>query len=85
VQATDRPSERPRKLSYKERRELDDLPGRIEELEAASRALHEALADPALYRQDGGAIAEVKAKLEALERELAASYERWEALEARAG
>ena len=43
--------------------------------------LHDAMADPAFYRQDGGAIAEAKARLEALERELAAAYERWEALE----
>ena len=39
------------------------------------------MADPAFYRSDGGEIAEAKARLEALERELAAAYERWEALE----
>ena len=43
------------------------------------------MADPAFYRKDGDEIAEAKARLEALEQELAAAYERWEALEALAG
>ena len=76
------PKERPRKLNNKERRELDELPGRIDALEAAIRGLHDAMADPAFYRQDGGAIAETKGTLEAAERELAAALARWEALEA---
>ena len=43
--------DRPRKLSYKEKQELEALPGRIEELEAASRDLHEAMADPSFYQR----------------------------------
>ncbi len=43
------------------------------------------MADPAFYRQDGGAIADARARLEALERELGAAYERWEELEGLAG
>ena len=74
-------SDRPRKLSHKERKELESLPGRIEQLEAARAELHDAMADPEFYRQDGGAIAEAKARLEAMESELAIAYERWEALE----
>ncbi|HWE40456.1 MAG TPA: ATP-binding cassette domain-containing protein [Isosphaeraceae bacterium] len=82
VPAAPRPlADRPRKLSYKERRELEALPGRIEELEASLRALHEAMADPAFYRKDGGELAESKARLEALQEELATAYGRWEALE----
>jgi ATP-binding cassette subfamily F protein uup len=83
---TARPQDdRPRKLSYKERRELEDLPGRIEVLETARQELHDAMADPAFYRQEGGEIAVAKAKLEAIEQELATAYERWEALEGMAG
>jgi ABC transport system ATP-binding/permease protein len=74
-------ADRPRKLSHKERKELEALPGRIEELEAARNALHEVMADPSFYRQDGGAIADAKARLETLESELASAYERWEELE----
>ncbi len=54
-------------------------------MEAARRELHEAMADPAFYRRDGDAIAATRAKLDALEEELAMAYERWEALEALAG
>ncbi|MDR3639153.1 MAG: ATP-binding cassette domain-containing protein, partial [Isosphaeraceae bacterium] len=79
------PADRPRKLSYKEKRELETLPGRIEELDLALRALHESMADPAYYRRDGDAIANDKARLETLERDLAEAYERWETLETQAG
>jgi ATP-binding cassette subfamily F protein uup len=74
--------DRPRKRSYKERKELETLPGRIEQLEASRQSLHDEMADPAFYRKDGAEIAEVKARLETLEAELATAYERWEELEA---
>ena len=77
--------ERPRRLSFKERRELDELPKRIEALEAARQELHETMADPAFYRRDGGEIAQAKARLASLEQELAQAFERWEALEGLAG
>jgi ATP-binding cassette subfamily F protein uup len=76
-------TERPQKLSYKERRELEELPARIEELEAARERLHEEMADPTFYRRDGGEIAKAGSKLEELETDLASAYERWEALEGR--
>ena len=47
--------------------------------------MHEAMADPSFYRQDGGAIADTRSRLEAIEAELATAYERWEALEGFAG
>ncbi len=75
------PRERPRRLSYKERRELEDLPKRIDELEATQQELHETMANPVFYRREGGEIARAKARLESLERELALAYERWETLE----
>ncbi len=76
---------RPRKISLKERKELETLPARIESLEAARAELHDAMADPSFYRQDGAAIAESRGRLEAIESELAAAYVRWEELEALAG
>ena len=51
----------------------------------AGLALHQAMADPAFYRKDGSEIAQTKARLEALEHELALAYARWEALEQSAG
>jgi ATP-binding cassette subfamily F protein uup len=77
--------DRPRKLGFKERRELDDLPARIEELETAIGRMHEAMADPAFYRRPAAEIAADKAALDDLERNLALAFERWEALEGLTG
>jgi ATP-binding cassette subfamily F protein uup len=77
--------ERARKLSNKERRELDELPARIEALEARRHELHAALADPALYRDAAPRVAATRAELDEVECNLAAAYGRWEALEAAAG
>jgi ATP-binding cassette subfamily F protein uup len=71
-----------RKLSFKEKRELEGLPARIEELETSRRSLHDAMADPAFYKNASDEIVATKARLDALEHELAQAYERWEALEA---
>jgi ABC transport system ATP-binding/permease protein len=79
------PAEKPRKLSFKEQRELESLPSRIEALETEIQQLHGAMADPAFYKRDGAAIAEANALLAQLESELAGVYERWEALEGVAG
>ncbi|HEX7045002.1 MAG TPA: ATP-binding cassette domain-containing protein [Burkholderiales bacterium] len=74
--------ERPRKLSYKEQRELEALPGTIEALEREQAQLHAAAADPAFYQQPGDRIASTLARLERVTHELEAAYARWEALEA---
>jgi len=82
VQEKARPQkERPRKLSYKEERELLTLPERIEELELEQQQLHDRLADPELYKNAGAEVATINARLEALEAELLAAYGRWEELE----
>jgi ATP-binding cassette subfamily F protein uup len=77
--ATPKPS-RPRKLSYRETTELAQLPDRIDALEREREQRYTSLADPALLR-DGAAVAEVRARLAALETEIATLTERWEALE----
>jgi ATP-binding cassette subfamily F protein uup len=74
--------EKPRKLSFKEQKELDTLPQRIEELEAEQQQIHATMADPAFYRESGDRVTERKARLEAIEKELAEAYKRWEELEA---
>jgi ABC transport system ATP-binding/permease protein len=74
-------TEQRKKLSFKERRELESLPARIEKLESEIGGLHETMASPAFYRQDGAAIAQSKGRLAELEQELAVAFERWEALE----
>ncbi|WP_147872035.1 ATP-binding cassette domain-containing protein [Stieleria maiorica] len=70
-----------RKLSYKEKRELEALPERIETLEQQIAALHAAMAEPSYYQSGGDKIAADAAQLASAEEELAAAYQRWEELE----
>lgn len=73
--------DKPRKLSFKEQRELEALPPKIADLEAELQQLHETMADATFYRQDGAAIANAKSRLATLESEIAQAYQRWESLE----
>jgi ATP-binding cassette subfamily F protein uup len=73
----------PRKLTFAERRELDALPARIDALEAEHAALGLRLADPALYQRSPQDVAAVRARLQAVEGELADAMQRWEGLAAR--
>jgi ATP-binding cassette subfamily F protein uup len=70
-----------RSLSYKEQRELEQLPRLIEEWEAEQDTIHKAMSAPGYYQQDSAAIARTTQQLEELHQRLAAAYERWEALE----
>ena len=74
------PGERRRRLSFKETRELAELPDRIDAAERAREAVYASLADPALLR-DGAAAAAAKARLAELDAEVEALTLRWEALE----
>ena len=71
------------KLSYNERRELERLPARIEELEQRQRELHAATADPTFYKQEATIVTQRLEELRILEAELETVYGRWEELEAR--
>lgn len=71
-----------RKLSNKERQELETLPAKIEALEKEQTELTAKLADPAFYKSQAVKFAEVKARLEVVEREHAVAFARWEELEA---
>jgi ATP-binding cassette subfamily F protein uup len=91
VAATDRrvprperpPGPLPAKLSFKEQRELEQLPERIELLEREQSELADEISRPAFYKGDAAAQARVQARLAELPAELAAAYARWESLEAR--
>jgi ATP-binding cassette subfamily F protein uup len=77
-------SSRPaRKLSFKEQRELESLPQRIETLEGEQTQLHQKIADPAFYRQAGSEIGKATDRLAELEHELQAAYARWQELDSR--
>jgi len=70
-----------RKLSYKDARELEQLPRRIEALETQIAERTEALNDPAFYRQDASAINAANQALADLQAELDAAYARWQELD----
>jgi ATP-binding cassette subfamily F protein uup len=72
-----------KKLSYREHRELEALPGQIEVLEAEQRTLNGTIADPAFYRQPADAIAGTLDRLQRVERDLVDLYSRWAALDSR--
>ncbi|MBS7670121.1 ABC-F family ATP-binding cassette domain-containing protein [Croceicoccus gelatinilyticus] len=74
------PPQKKTKLSYKDQRDYDLLPGRIEELEAAIIADEEALADPNLYASDPAKFAKLSKALEDKRAEKDAAEERWLAL-----
>jgi len=71
---------KPRKLSYKEQRELDELPGRIESLEAEQAKLAALLADTSAYTRDPKGIAAAQARVAKIDEELLGALERWELL-----
>jgi ATP-binding cassette subfamily F protein uup len=74
---------KPRKLSFKEQRELDALPAAIDALETEQRALAARIAAPEFYKEGAEAIKQALARTEALPLELAKVYARWAELDAR--
>ena len=72
-----------KKLSYKEQRELEALPGRIEALEGEVAEIRDALSDGSLYRTDPAKAAEMAQRLPLAEAELEQSVDRWAELEER--
>ena len=72
-----------RKLSYKEQRELEQLPHRIEVLESEHSQLQAKIASPEFYKEGSEAIAKALARATVVDAELLAVYARWDELESR--
>jgi ATP-binding cassette subfamily F protein uup len=72
-----------KKLSFKEQREYDSLPGVIEQLEQEQANLNQALADGSLYVSDPQGAATKAARVAQIDDELLAAMERWELLSQR--
>jgi ATP-binding cassette subfamily F protein uup len=70
-----------RKLSYNEKRELEELPKRIERLESEQHELTVKLETPEFYQQEGAVITRAVNRLQELHDELSALYQRWGELE----
>ncbi len=71
------------KLSYREQRELDELPARIEALEAEQIHLNVVLADGSLYASEPQRAAQMAGRVAELDEALMAALERWELLASR--
>ncbi len=77
----ERSNGKPRKLTYKEQRELEALPEKIESLEAEQSTLHGLMGDADFYRQPSEKITATIDRLESVKLELESRYARWQELE----
>ena len=82
TQAVANPS-KTKKLSFKEQRELEELPKLISDLEREQAEIGTKLADPDLYRQDPTAMQTLNVRFAEIESLLLQSLEKWEQIEAR--
>jgi ATPase subunit of ABC transporter with duplicated ATPase domains len=85
AKAAPAPADAPRRATFKERKELADLPGRIEKLEAEKDALFERMGAPDFYRSPAAEIGQAKERLATLDDAIHAAYARWQELEAIVG
>jgi ATP-binding cassette subfamily F protein uup len=77
------PSSSKNKLSYKDQKELEELPKRIEVLEREQVDIAAHLADGTIYRNDTKRAKQLQARNEEIEAELLVAMARWEELEKR--
>ena len=69
------------KLSYKDQRELDNLPQQIESLEKQISKISQQICEPDFYRGERQQIQEAEGLLKELQQQLDHCYQRWEKLE----
>ena len=73
----------PKKLTYREREELEGLPARIEALEQEQRTLAAKIAGPDFYKEPADAITQALERVERVHDELLQAMARWDELESR--
>jgi len=85
---TQEPPDKPKRLSYNEKRqfklqfqELKELPLEIDKLEQAQNELHQQMSDPTFYKQSPDKITKSQESLDKLADDLHLAYQRWEELE----
>lgn len=76
-----KPAVKAKKLSYKEQRELEQLPQLIEQLETQMTELQAVMGTAEFYQQDTAKITAKQQELEQLEAQLETAFARWAALE----
>jgi ATP-binding cassette subfamily F protein uup len=81
--ARTRPAAGKAKLSYKEGRELAEIPARVRALEQEQREITDTLGDAALYRDQPEQLKQLQARFGDIEEQLMQALSRWEELEAK--
>lgn len=82
-QAAETPSKSTSKLSFKEQKALDEIPLKIEQLEAEQTTINTQLADSELYKTQAALVKTLQARLNSIDLELENLLAQWEALEAK--
>jgi ABC transport system ATP-binding/permease protein len=77
----DAPAPAAGKFLNRERRELEELPPQIEKMEETLAALNARLWEPDLYQKQPDVVPQLKSEAAELQKQIAAGYARWEALE----
>jgi ATP-binding cassette subfamily F protein uup len=72
-----------KKLSFKEQRELEELPRRIAEMESEQEGLRARIASPTFYKESPDNIARALARIDELKDSLHTAYARWDELDSR--
>ncbi|MFN9718470.1 MAG: ATP-binding cassette domain-containing protein, partial [Planctomycetota bacterium] len=70
-----------RKLSFKEQRELEQMPERIAKLEQRQKELHAEMAAPGFYQSGGDRVTKITRELAQVSEELDHCFERWQELD----
>lgn len=81
VEQVKKSNSKPKKLTYKENKELDELPMLIEKLEKEQKEIFDLLSDPDFYKKDAKEIEATNLRSQELEKEVSEAYERWNYLE----
>jgi len=76
------PKTKPRKLSFKEQRELEGIEAQIHAVEAEVTRIESLFADPEFFRKHAAQVNQLTDELEAAKKNITKLYSRWEELEA---
>jgi ATP-binding cassette subfamily F protein uup len=74
----------PKKLSFKEKQELEALPGKIETIETELATLHQRMSQPEYFKSTPSELSKDQRRMQELEQALEQAYARYEDLELRA-
>ncbi|NIP30626.1 MAG: ABC transporter ATP-binding protein, partial [Candidatus Dadabacteria bacterium] len=81
TEKTEKPKNKKKGLSYRENKELEELPMLIQNFEQEQKDLITILSNPEIYKNDPDRVNESKKRLDELELEISEAFEKWDYLE----